>query len=90
MGLVYWTWTSGRCIESEEHTHLFTWDSSGTTMLEIDDELWAPGEPNNYNQGNENYVDLIYKHNDLGLNDIRISDAFPYMCEFEPPANLNL
>ena len=87
MGLISWTWTSGRRIESEEHTHLFTWDSSGTTILGIDDELWAPGEPNS---NHENSVELIYIHHDLGLNDVRDFYTLPYMCEFEPPLNFNL
>lgn len=89
MGLISWVWTSGRRIESEEHTHHFTWDSSGTTILEIDDELWAPGEPNN-SRKHENHVEIIYKHAHLGLNDKPGSYALPYMCEFETPANFNL
>lgn len=38
----------------------------------------------------DNRVEMLYLQNSLGLNDLPTSSALDYMCEFEPPANLNI
>ena len=78
-----WVFTSGHRIESEEHRHLFAWDSSLTTIREINNTLWLPGEPSDHNN-NEDVATIRYEGwlGLLGLNDVHDTLRIHYICEF--------
>ena len=70
---------------------LFYWerctsDADGTEQCDytpVKEELWAPGEPNNSGNRNENWVEIYWaSHTDNRLND-ETNKQNHFMCEYE-------
>ena len=82
----YWLWI-GLHRDKSDQEDKFIWGSGQTLSDDMGNRTtghWIPGEPNNYQNTNEDCVNVKWSGSSWGMNDAECSKSFRFICQKRP------